>query len=72
MRKSRFTEEQITFALRQAEAGMPVAEVCQQLGSPRPRSMCGRRSTATSVCRSSESCASSGTKIRGSSNWLPT
>ena len=32
MKKSRFTEEQITFALRQAEAGTPVADICRQLG----------------------------------------
>jgi putative transposase len=32
MRTSRFTEEQITFALRQAEGGTPVAEVCRKLG----------------------------------------
>ena len=32
MKKSRFTEEQITYALRQAESGTPVADVCRQLG----------------------------------------
>lgn len=32
MTKSRFTEEQITYALRQAESGTPVADVCRQLG----------------------------------------
>ena len=32
MKKSRFAEEQITFALRQADVGTPVADVCRQLG----------------------------------------
>jgi len=32
MKKSRFTEEQIAFALRQAETGTPVAEVIRKMG----------------------------------------
>ena len=32
MKKSRYTEEQIAFALKQAELGTPVAEVCRKLG----------------------------------------
>ena len=32
MKKGRFTEEQIAFALRQAEAGTPVAEVIRKMG----------------------------------------
>lgn len=32
MQKSRFTGEQITYALRQAGSGTPVAGVCRQLG----------------------------------------
>lgn len=32
MRKTRFTDEQIAFALRQAETGVAVAEVCRKLG----------------------------------------
>lgn len=31
MRKSRFSEEQIAMALRQAEAGTPVAEICRKM-----------------------------------------
>lgn len=30
--KKRFSEEQIAFALRQAEGGTPVTEVCRKLG----------------------------------------
>lgn len=32
MKKTKFTEEQIAFALRQAETGTRVEEVCRQLG----------------------------------------
>jgi len=32
MKRSKFTEEQIAFALRQAETGTRVAEVCRKLG----------------------------------------
>ena len=32
MKRSKFTEEQIAFALRQAETGTRVEEICRQLG----------------------------------------
>jgi len=35
MRKSKFTEGQIVGALKQGEAGMPVEEICRQLGIAR-------------------------------------
>lgn len=32
MKKSRFSEEQIAYALRMADGGMPVVDVCRQIG----------------------------------------
>lgn len=32
MKRSKFTDQQIAFALRQAEEGTPVAEVCRKMG----------------------------------------
>ena len=32
MKKSRFTEEQIAFALKQQELGTPVEEICRKIG----------------------------------------
>jgi putative transposase len=32
MKRSRYTDEQIAYALRQAESGTAVADVCRQLG----------------------------------------
>lgn len=36
MKTSQFTDEQITAALRQAEAGTPVPEICRKLGISEP------------------------------------
>ena len=36
MKRKRFTEEQIAFALRQAEAGTTVEEICRKLGVSEP------------------------------------
>ena len=58
MKKSRFSEEQITLALRQAEAGTPVAEVCRKLQITEQTFYRWKKSTAASVCRRSGSCAS--------------
>ena len=32
MKKSKFTEQQIVFALHQAQTGIPLAEVCRKMG----------------------------------------
>ena len=36
MKKNRYTEEQIAFALRQAESGTPVTEIVRKLGVSEP------------------------------------
>lgn len=33
MKKSKFSDQQIAFALQQAETGTPVADVCRKLGN---------------------------------------
>lgn len=37
MKQNRYTDEQIAFALRQAESGTAVAEICRKLGVSEPR-----------------------------------
>ena len=32
MKKSKFTDQQTDFALKQAESGIPIEEVCRKLG----------------------------------------
>ena len=32
MKKSRYSPEQVAFALRQAEGGTPVSEICRKMG----------------------------------------
>ncbi|MAT71337.1 MAG: hypothetical protein CMJ58_17645 [Planctomycetaceae bacterium] len=36
MKKSRFTDQQIAFVLKQADSGVPVEEVCRKLGVSQP------------------------------------
>lgn len=36
MKRKRYTDEQISFALRQAEAGTPVDEICRRMGISEP------------------------------------
>ena len=60
MRESRFANEQIELALRQAEAGTPLAEVGTGSGLARARSIAGRCALEASVCRNCASCAAMG------------
>jgi hypothetical protein len=71
MRRKRVTEERIAFALRQAEPGTSVAEVCRKMGVPEPsfdlyghRLIAGRvrRSMATSWCPRTWACREPGAR----------
>jgi len=46
MKRKRFTEEQISYALRQAEGGTPVAEICRKLQVALPDIIPGGRPLA--------------------------
>ena len=43
MKKSKFTEEQVAFALRQAESGTRVAEVCRKMGIAEQTFFCWKK-----------------------------
>jgi Transposase len=65
MKRSKFSEEQIAYALRQADAGTPVGDVCRQLGVSEATSTSGRKSTRTWACVSCAACGSSRTRTIG-------
>lgn len=71
MRKSKYTEEQIAFALKQAETGVSVAEVIRQLGVTERRSTAGR-STGVWAPASSGACGRWRRRTASSSRWWPT
>ena len=47
MKRSKFSEEQIVYAIRQAEAGTPIGDLCRQLGVERRHVLCLEKE----VCR---------------------
>ena len=47
MKRSKFSEEQIVYAIRQAESGTPVGHVCRQLGLPSKPSTPGKEVRAS-------------------------
>ncbi|SEJ32689.1 Transposase [Dyadobacter sp. SG02] len=58
MKKSKFTEVQIAYALRQSEAGTRVEDICRQMGVSQAIFLPGKRSLVGWGLLSSENCAS--------------
>jgi len=50
MKKSKFTEEQILFALKQGDVGQPIADVCRQMGISEATYYVGKKSTPIWGC----------------------
>jgi putative transposase len=51
MKKTKFTEAQIVFALRQADTGVAVAEVCWKMGISEATYYSWKKSTAAWACQ---------------------
>ena len=65
MKKSKFTEEQIAYALRQVEAGTPPADVCRQLGVSEATFYIWKKNTRISASASCAGCDRSRTRMAG-------
>lgn len=72
MKKKRYTEAQIAFALRQAESGTTVGEIVRKLGIPRRRSTAGNRSSMVLAWRRSAGSSNWKKRTASSSSWWRT
>ncbi len=71
MKKSRFTEEQIAFALKQAELGTKVDEICRKMGISDATFYKWRKSTVDSDRLSYADSGSLRKRTISSSAWSP-
>ena len=65
MKMSKFSEEQIAYALHQVESGSPPADVCRQLGVSEATFYIWKKKYAHWASASSESCDRSRTRMPG-------
>ena len=65
MKRSKFTEEQIAYALRQAETGTPVGDVCPQLGVSEATFYIWKKKYAHLGVSEVRSCVGRGRELRG-------
>ena len=72
MKRSKFSEEQVAYALRQAESGTAVADVCRQLGVSEATFYAWKKKYAhLGVSELRRMRNSSRTRIAGSRGWWP-
>lgn len=57
MKRSRFSEEQIAYALRLAESGTPVVDVCRQIGVSEATSYTWKKSFGALGALGAQACA---------------
>ena len=69
MKRSRFSEEQIVYAIHQADAGTPVGDLCRQLGVSEATFYTWERRMLISRSANSDTCARWKGKTHGSSGW---
>jgi transposase len=72
MKKSKFTEEQIAYVLRQVEGGAPVPDVCRQMGVSEATFYIWKKKYAHLGVSELGRCARSRTRMRASSASSPT
>ena len=72
MRKSKYTEGQIAFALKQAETGIPVAEVVRKMGITEQTYYRWKKKYGAWAPPNSDGWGSSKERIESSSRWRPT
>jgi len=65
MKRSKFSEEQIIYAIHQTDAGTLVGDLCRQLGVSEAPSTAGERNTPISGSANSAGCARWKRKTRG-------
>ena len=65
MKQSRFSEEQIAYALRQADAGTRVGDVCRQVGVSEATFYLWRRNSRTSGSTRCGACGNLRTRTPG-------
>ena len=69
MPRKRFTNEQIAFALRQAENGATVDEVCRKMGVSGPTFYRWKKQFVAWACRRSDGSSSWRTRMASSNDW---